>query len=116
MMATVTSHTLNAADGTHASGIAARLVNMTTQAVLFETATDAAGRLNQTIDLTGANPTDRYELTLATGPFWTAAGQTHPQIVDEIVLRFSMPDPQARYHMPLILSPNGYSTWRSQPE
>jgi 5-hydroxyisourate hydrolase len=31
----------------------------------------------------------------------------------EIVLRFAMPDPASRYHMPVILSPHGYSVWWS---
>lgn len=116
-MATVSSHTLNATHGTHAGGIAVRLVNLRTGAVLFETEMDAGGRLAEPVDLTGADRADRYEITFATGPYWSALGLgAAAQTMEEVVLRFAMPDPAARYHMPLILSPNGYSCWWSEPE
>lgn len=115
-MAVVSSHTLNGADGTHAGGIAVRCINLTTGAELFASVTDGGGRLSETIALTGADPADRYEITFATGPYWDARGVTHAQRINEIVMRFAMPEPAARYHMPLILSPNGYSTWASLPE
>lgn len=116
MSATISSHTLDATDGTHAGGIAVRVANLATGAVLAEAATDAGGRFSVAVDLAGADPADRYEMVLSTGPHWRAKGVAHGQIVEEIVLRFAMPDPAARYHMPLILSPNGYSCWASVPE
>ena len=115
-MAVVSSHTLNGADGTHAADIKVRLVNINTGNELFASETDTGGRLQETVDLTGADPADRYELVFDTGRFWAMQGVTHSQRVDEIVLRFAMPDPAARYHMPIILSPNSYSTWASVPE
>ena len=115
-MAVVSSHTLNGADGTHAGGVVVRLVNLSTGSELFMSETDAGGRLLETVDLAGANPADRYELVFDTGQFWTTQGVAHSQRIDEIVLRFAMPDPAARYHMPIILSPNSYSTWASVPE
>jgi 5-hydroxyisourate hydrolase len=30
-----------------------------------------------------------------------------------VVIRFCMPDPEAAYHMPLVMAPNGYSVWLS---
>jgi len=115
-MATVSSHTLNATDGSHAAGISVRLVNLCTGTELFSAAMDEGGRLAQTIDLTGAQPADRYELSFATGPYWAALGHENPRVIQEIVLRFAMPDPSARYHCPIILSPFGYSTWASLTE
>lgn len=115
-MAVVSSHTLNASDGSHAGGIAVRLVNLSTGAEMFSAATDDGGRLAQTVDLAGAGPADIYELTFAVGAFWAARGHEGPRVVQEVVLRFAMPDPAARYHTPVILSPFGYSTWASLPE
>lgn len=115
-MAVVSTHTLNGADGTHAGGIRVRLVNLSTGIGLFESETDTGGRLQETVDLTGADPADRYELVFDTGHYWTTQGVAHSRQIDEIVLRFAMPDPAARYHMPIILSPNSYSTWASVPE
>jgi 5-hydroxyisourate hydrolase len=34
-------------------------------------------------------------------------------ILDEIVIRFAMPDADAKYHIPIIMSPNSYSCWWS---
>jgi 5-hydroxyisourate hydrolase len=113
MTATVSSHLLNSVDGSHAAGVAVRLINLSSGETLFETATDSAGRLLQKI----ADPdtTARFEMVFHTGPYWQIrAGQTHgARIMDEIVLRFAMPDSAGRYHMPLILSPHGYALWSS---
>lgn len=106
MTATISTHVLNGADGTHSGGVAVRLINLTTGATLFEEKTDSGGRLSRQVDLTGLNSMDRYELS-----FVTRAGA-----MEEIALRFVMPDPEGRYHMPVILSPNAASFWWSVPE
>lgn len=106
MTATISTHVLNGADGTHFSGVAVRLINLTTGAILFDEKTDSGGRLSRQIDFTAWGPTDRYQLSFATG---TGA-------MEEIALRFLMPDPEARYHLPMILSPNAASFWWSVPE
>lgn len=106
MKATISTHVLNGADGTHSSGVAVRLTNLTTGATLFTEKTDSGGRLSHQVDVTGSDPKDLYELSFTTG-----AGT-----MEEIALRFVMPDPEGRYHMPLILSPNAASFWWSVPE
>ncbi len=114
-MATVSSHTLNGVDGTHAGGIKVTLRRLGKDEPLFETAMDEGGRLSETVDLTGAEPGATYELVFENGGYWSARGfpQGEGRIISEIVLRFTMPDPEGKYHMPIILSPNGYSTWAS---
>lgn len=115
-MARVSSHTLNSVDGSHAAGIKVSLRNLDTQETLFETEMDQGGRLSEEI----VNPEGRaqYELVFETGAYW----QSHldkmesASIMTEIVIRFSMPDADGRYHIPLILAPNGYSVWSSTPE
>lgn len=115
-MATISSHTLNAADGTHAGGIRVTMINHSTGLKLFESEMDEAGRLSETVNLLGADPAHRYELTFNTSDYWISKGFKQAHIVDEIVLRFLMPDADARYHKPIILSPNGYSVWSSVAE
>ena len=117
-MALVTSHTLNSSNGTHAGGIAVTLSNLDNGDVLFTGHMDEAGRLSETVDVSGNDPKTVYEICFKTVPYWQAQDmpQQGARISDEIVLRFSMPDPDARYHMPVILSPNGYSVWMSIPE
>jgi len=114
-MAIISSHTLNGNDGTHAAGVAVTLTDLRNQKILFSTATDDAGRLSQSIELDSL-PTDTYELTFRTGDYWRNHGVSHTQIIEEIVLRLKMPDVKARYHLPIIFSPNSYSTWASVAE
>jgi len=112
-MATVSSHTLNGVDGSHAGGIAVRLVNLNTAEIVFDAHTDESGRLSQRVD--EPNPTARYEIIFQTGAYWQGrvSGTRGTRIIDEIVVRFSMPEPDGTYHIPLILSPHGYSLWSS---
>lgn len=115
-MATVSSHTLNGVDGSHAGGITARIVNITSKKVIAEDVTDPGGRLSLTMDLSGCDPVDLYELTFLTREYWLEKEISSEHLIEEVVLRFKMPDPYARYHMPIILSPHGYSAWKSIPE
>lgn len=112
-MATVSSHTLNAVDGNHAGGIAVRLIDLATGQLVFETKMDDGGRLAQ--EVTVSNSEARYELVFHTGAYWQGrvAGTNGATTVDEIAVRFTMPDPDGHYHIPLILSPHGYSLWSS---
>ena len=114
-MAVVSSHTLNGSDGTHAGGIAVSLRDLITGEILFDTAMDDGGRLVQNIAENRINPAAKYELVFATGAYWQAQNLPRPgvQIMAEVVVRFSMADITARYHIPVILSPNSYSIWWS---
>lgn len=115
-MAIVSSHILDATDGTHAGGIQARLVSLTSARQLFASESDPGGRILENVDVSEEAPDARYELTFSTRPYWDRKPVPSPHALDEIVLRFTMPDPEARYHLPLILSSHGYSAWVSAPE
>ena len=117
-MAIVSSHTLNGTNGTHAGEFPVRLVNITKNSEIFSTRMDNNGRLEENVDLSLTDEIDKFELIFDTGVYWNSFGlsSSDNQIISEVVLRFSMPNKNARYHMPLILSPNSYSTWSSQPE
>ena len=105
-------------NGTHAGGFPVRLINITKNSEIFCTSIDNNGRLEESVDLSHSDATDKFELIFDTGIYWNSFGLSAPdnQIISEVVLRFSMPNKNARYHMPVILSPNSYSTWSSQPE
>ena len=117
-MAIICSHTLNGMTGTHAVGFPVRLINITKNLEIFSTSMDNNGRLEKNVDLSLTDATDKYELIFDTGVYWNSLGlsASDNQIISEVVLRFSMPNKNARYHMPVILSPNSYSIWSSQPE
>lgn len=71
--------------------------------------------MSETVSLTPGDAQAEFELVFRTGDYFAA--QPMPaapmQIVREVVIRFSMPDPDGAYHIPLILAPNGYSVWWS---
>ena len=109
-MAIITSHTLNGLDGTHASGISVKLIKLNGE-ILFESKMDKGGRLNQIIKPEIIDISSIYELTFDTRAYWSNRG--YDQIMEQIVLRFKIPNPEASYHMPIIINPNSYSTWWS---
>jgi len=115
-MARFSTHTLDGVDGTHAGGIAITLTHVGDEInTIFTAQTDKNGRLSEDIDLSGTDPDVLYELVFRTGPYWAARDLPSGigQVIPEIVLRFRMKDPHGKYHMPLIFSPNSYSTWTS---
>lgn len=115
-MAVVTSHTLNSVDGSHADGIAVRLTRLGSERLpLFATRTDASGRVSEGVDIREADAASVYQLVFDTAPYWADRIGSRPDngFIEQIVLRFQMPDPAGTYHMPVILSPNGYSVWLS---
>jgi 5-hydroxyisourate hydrolase len=55
-----------------------------------------------------------YELTFHAGDYFRCTGveMTDPPFLDEVVVRFGVADPTGTYHVPLLLAPYGYSTYR----
>ena len=115
-MATLTSHTLNSVDGSHAGGIAVELIEIAndgTRKSIFSDNTDEGGRLSR--DINSPDDSAIYELVFRTGEYFEALliPRDGPQISNEVVIRFEMKDPDGSYHIPLMLSPNSYSVWWS---
>jgi len=117
-MATISSHTLNGTNGTHATGVRIRVINSRSQAVLCDDVTDSGGRFSVSVNIADASATDQFEMTCYVGDYWAAQSSTTDitRTMNELVLRFAMPDPDALYHMPFILSPSACSCWWSAPE
>ena len=117
-MAVVTSHTLNSVNGTHAGGIQVTLTRISLDGSrdrLFEIVTDDGGRLMQEIAPDEVHSDAAYELVLDTADYFSKnrLQQSGVRGFREIVVRFEMPDPHARYHFPVMLAPNSYSVWLS---
>jgi len=55
-----------------------------------------------------------YELTFHAGDYFRRMGAqlTDPPFLDEVVVRFGIADAARNYHVPLLLAPYGYSTYR----
>jgi 5-hydroxyisourate hydrolase len=55
-----------------------------------------------------------YELVFYAAEYFRNAGieLPDPAFLDEVVIRFGIAEPQNHYHVPLLISPYGYSTYR----
>jgi 5-hydroxyisourate hydrolase len=117
-MATLSTHTLNSVDGTHAGHVGISLSQIGPDGLrtpIFSKATDAVGRLSERIEIATADASAEYELVFQTGAYFARQGLPilGMRIMNTVVLRFNMPDPEATYHMPLMIAPNSYSAWWS---
>ena len=119
-MATLSTHALNGADGKHAGGIGVSLNCVHsdgTRETLFDATTDSGGRLSRNIEPLSIDTSATYELVFSTRAYWSSRDHdSQPLVADQIAIRLVMRDPNARYHVPLILSPHSWSLWVSQPE
>lgn len=112
----LTTHVLDTARGGPAAGVAIRLYRLegAERSLLTEVATNADGRTDAPVLPGGAFAPGVYELVFAAGDYLRASGQAAapPLFLDEIPIRFGISDAGAHYHVPLLLSPHGYSTYR----
>lgn len=112
----LTTHVLDTARGMPAEGIKIALFHLDgdTRQKIAETVTNNDGRTNSPILPMDDFKTGRYELVFLCGEYLENHGlaQGDLKFLDEIPLRFAMDDPEAHYHVPLLLSPYGYSTYR----
>ena len=79
---------------------------------LVEMVTNADGRTDAPFLPAAKFSPGVYELVFCAGDYLRGAGQKEPLFLDEIPIRFGMSDASAHYHVPLLLSPFGYSTYR----
>ena len=105
-MATLSTHVLDTTTGRPAAGVAVRLADGS-GTTLAEAVTDADGRVRP---LGGELAAGDYALTFATGDYFAAGGGStfHPRVTVE----FSVTATDQHYHVPLLLSPYGYTTYR----
>lgn len=112
----LTTHVLDTARGCPAEGIAIKLYRLTgeTREEIAQTVTNADGRTDAPILPAEAFATGTYELVFFAGDYLRSSGQAEGEILflDQVPIRFGMSDPQAHYHVPLLLSPYGMSTYR----
>jgi 5-hydroxyisourate hydrolase len=101
----VSTHVLDAVSGRPAAGIEVGLWVGAER--IGEGITDADGRCRLTGEATSAGP---HRLVFATGPWF--AGQGRDTFWPEVVLTFAVNEPAEHHHVPLLLSPYAYSTYR----
>ncbi|WP_295008887.1 hydroxyisourate hydrolase [uncultured Dechloromonas sp.] len=114
-MGKLTTHVLDTANGTPGEGIAITLYRIDGERrEILHTQTNHDGRCDRPLLEGEALVAGTYELLFAAGDYFRARGQQLPEplFVDEVVLRFGIADPAAHYHVPLLVSPWSYSTYR----
>jgi 5-hydroxyisourate hydrolase len=112
----LTTHVLDTARGKPAAGVRITLYRVSRQAhhKIAETVTNHDGRTDAPM-LTGADFTaGTYELVFHAGDYLRASGQAAGEVLflDQIPIRFGVPDAAQHYHVPLLISPFAYSTYR----
>jgi 2-oxo-4-hydroxy-4-carboxy-5-ureidoimidazoline decarboxylase len=113
----LTTHVLDTHRGQPASGVAIELVEIGssgTTRLILRTKTNADGRTDR--PLIGAQPIPiaQYELHFGIGSYFAEHGAStvDPPFLDMIPIRFSIAEPEAHYHVPLIVTPWSYATYR----
>lgn len=112
----LTTHVLDTARGLPAAGLEVVLFgrDSETRTELARMTTNADGRTDSPILPQDRFATGRYELVFAAGDYLRVTGQAgaEPLFLDEVPIRFGISDPNSHYHVPLLLSPFGFSTYR----
>lgn len=115
-MGRLTTHVLDTANGRPAAGIAVRLYGLdgATASLLKAVALNADGRCDAALLEGDAYRPGRYRLVFAVGDYFRAQGArlADPPFLDEVPLDFGIAAGSDHYHVPLLVSPWAYSTYR----
>ena len=115
-MGRLTTHVLDTAAGRPGAGMTIRLYRIEAgePRLLQEFAANADGRSDRPLLEGAAFTASRYRLVFAAGAYFRARGVAlpDPPFVDDIVLDFGVAEPVAHYHVPLLVSPWSYATYR----
>lgn len=108
----LSTHVLDTAHGRPAAGLT---VELWRDGVLLQTTqTNADGRTDAPLLAGAALTVGTYELVFHVGPYFAALLPAAPAVpfLDRVPVRFGIADADAGYHVPLLVSPWAYSTYR----
>ena len=114
-MGKLTTHVLDTAHGCPAAGVQIALYRLTAQRVLISQArTNDDGRCDAPLLDSGEIVPGQYELEFHVGAYFSARGIDlgEPAFLDQVPIRFGIARASQHYHVPLLISPFGYSTYR----
>ncbi|HEX8672999.1 MAG TPA: hydroxyisourate hydrolase [Longimicrobium sp.] len=111
-MSAITTHVLDTARGRPASGVAIVLERVANDAAttLGRGETDADGRLRTLLPSGAPLAAGTYRLVFDTGAYFAAQGSD--AFYPEVAIVFQVKNGGEHFHVPLLLSPFGYSTYR----
>jgi 5-hydroxyisourate hydrolase len=116
MAAGLTTHVLDTGRGQPAAGVKIMLYRVTgnSHKKIAESVTNADGRTDAPMLVGKGFTVGSYELVFRAGDYLRATGQATGEVLflDQIPIRFGVTDAGAHYHVPLLISPFAYSTYR----
>lgn len=113
-MGRLTTHVLDTANGYPGAGIRIELFHYGHHDAIVSMVTNSDGRCDTSLLEGDAFTAGEYELVFHAGEYFNSKGQEDGEhrFLDRVVIRFGINDQDQHYHVPLILSPFGYSTYR----
>ena len=117
-MAIISSHILDSVHGCSASGIRVqgqKVVNRNDDHIVFEVEANEEGRIMEEVSFEDSK--QFYQLIFFSDEYFRkkmAERYSCRQIVREIVIRLVLPDPEIRYHVPVIIGPYSNTFWWSE--
>ena len=115
-MGRLTTHVLDTAQGKPATGVALQLWRVAggQRTLVGSAVTNEDGRVNQPLLEGEAFAAATYELVFDVGRYFWEQPVTvaSPPFLDSVTIRFTVADATVHYHVPLLVSPWAYSTYR----
>ena len=116
-MAGLTTHVLDITRGGPAEAMRVELFEFGAggaRTLLLDVATNADGRTDKPLIAAAEAHVGQFELVFHTGDYFRRQGAqlANPPFLDVVPIRFAVGDPAAHYHVPLLVSPWSYSTYR----
>lgn len=113
----LSTHVLDTHGGKPAPGIAITLIELCAlgeDRVIARAVTNADGRTDQPLIHGRPLPIGQYELNFRTGPYFAAkqVPLSDPPFLDRIPIRFAIAEPEGHLHVPLLVTPWSYGTYR----
>jgi len=113
----LSTHVLDTNSGKPAAGIAVELVELSelgSSRVVTRAITNDDGRTEKPLIGGRPVPIGRYELSFAVGDYFAGRGvpMSDPPFLDRIPLRFAVSEPEGHVHVPLLVTPWSYTTYR----
>lgn len=115
-MGKLSTHVLDTMHGTPAKGVAVELyaVNVNGRERLLQTRTNADGRCDEPLLQGPALKPGRYELVFHVAHYFSSKNVSlaDPPFLDQVTINFGIADASQNYHVPLVVTPWSYSTYR----
>lgn len=117
-MGRLSTHVLDIANGRPAQGVAVELHRIgleSAAALVLRTTTNADGRTDAPLLAGDLFQPGTYELVFSVGDYFRThgpAGVPEPPFLDRVPIRFAIAEADGHYHVPLLVSPWSYSTYR----